>query len=98
MSKSIEVQRLVEYYEDYKNRYKCILMQIKYSKKELSRGCISYMRTLDDEESRLRGVQIEKERLRDLKFCARFESDELRKIKYKIKEEQRKNSSLTIKI
>lgn len=98
MSKFIEIQRLVEHYECCKRRYNYILTQIKRCKEELSQGCSSYTYVLGDEEGRLRGIQIEKKNLRDLKFCARFESDELRKIKYKIKEEQRKNSSLTIKI
>lgn len=94
MSKFIEVQRLVEYYECCKSRYKYIIAQIRYSKEELSRGCTSYMYMLGDEEGRLRGVQIEKEKLKDFKFCVRTESTELRKIKYKIKAEQRKITRL----
>lgn len=91
MSKRLtELERLHALYDCCKNRYRYTIGQIRLTKEELGRGCTSHMHMIGDEEGRLRGVQIEKSNLRDLKFCARVESAELREIKYKIKAEQRK--------
>lgn len=90
MKKQSELNRLRQLYNACKNRYHYTIIQIHHSKEKLGNGCISYMHTIDDEEGRLRGIQIEKSNLRDLKFCARSESADLKDIKYKIKAEQRK--------
>ena len=85
-----ELKRLRTLYEACKNRYQYTIMQIHRSKEELGNGCTSYMYMLGDEEGRLRGVQEEKAKLRDLKFCARVEGQDLKELKQKIKEQQRK--------
>lgn len=90
MNANMDMEKLLKLYEACKNRYNYTITQIRKSKKELSSGCVSYMKTVDDEENRKIGVKLEKEKLKDLKFCARTESSELKKLKYMIKAEQRR--------
>ena len=91
MSKRLtELERLYALYDCCKNRYRYTIGQIRLTKEELGRGCTSHMYMVGDEEGRLRGVQIEKSNLRDLKFSARCQSKQLKEIKLRIKAEQRK--------
>ena len=83
------LKRLLEQYECCKERYKYTLNQLIRTKQELASGCTSHMYMIGDEAGRLRGVQIERQNLRDYKFCVREESRELQYIKYLIKDEQR---------
>ena len=91
------LKRLLEQYECCKLRYKYILNQLIRTKQELTSGCTSHMYMLGDEAGRLQGVQIERQNLRDYKFCIKEESRALQYLKYLIKEEQRVISFLNRK-